>query len=37
VQEIETHWSIDDLISAHLTVDLREELEAKAAEKEAQP
>jgi hypothetical protein len=35
LQEIETHYSLDDFVQAHLTVDLREELEAKAAERDA--
>jgi hypothetical protein len=30
LHELETHWSIDDLLSAHIAIDIHEELEAKA-------
>jgi hypothetical protein len=30
LQEIETHWSIDDVQDAHIALDLRDSLERKA-------
>ena len=34
LQEIETHWSIDDLADAHEALDIQYEAQAKAAQKD---
>lgn len=33
LHEIEAHWSLDDLVRAHMTLDLDDELAAAADEK----
>ena len=33
LQEIDTHWSIDDLADAHEALDIQAEAEAKAAKR----
>jgi hypothetical protein len=33
LREIETHWSLEDLLDAHMAIDLREELEHEARER----
>jgi ABC-type uncharacterized transport system substrate-binding protein len=34
LHEIETHWSLDDLVSAHLALDVVDELDRKVAEEQ---
>lgn len=34
LQEIETHWSLEDLASAHLALDVVDALEAEVARKQ---
>ena len=33
LREVEIHWSLDDLVLAHLTLDLEDDLTATAEEK----
>lgn len=35
LREIEEHWSLDDLVDAHMALDVEDELEAEAARKAA--